>query len=56
MVIVFAFKPVFMEVPISGPQAQNHVRYLLKIRVLGSLSMGPRNLHPINQKMVNLPY
>lgn len=38
MVIVFAFKPVFMEVPISGPQAQNHVRYLLKIRVLGSLS------------------
>lgn len=38
MVIVFAFKPVFMEVPISGPQAQNRVRYLLKIRVLGSLS------------------
>lgn len=64
MVIVFVFKPVFVDVPIPGLQAQNHVRYLLKIHVLGSLSQSEfsafgvetRNLHPANQKMVTRPY
>lgn len=53
-----AFKLVSVEVPFSGLQAQNHVKYLLKIHILGppfqfelsAFGMETRNLYPINQK------
>lgn len=58
MVTMCAFKPGFVEVPGCGPQAQNHVRDLLKIHILGPLphfelsafGVKTRKLHPIHKK------
>lgn len=58
MVTIFVFQTVFVEVPSSGLQAHNHVKYLLKLHILGPpfqfelsvFAMDTRNLHPINQK------
>lgn len=34
MLTIFAFKPMFVKVPSSGLQAQNYVKYFLKVHIL----------------------
>lgn len=58
MVTTVAFQTVFVEVPFPGLQGHSHVKYLVKIGILGppfqfelsAFGVATRNLHPINQE------